>query len=256
MPPSALPCARGDRFLGGRLRAARCRRQPVAPVHAYRSHRTDGVMESVVGSTRTRTHLRRSPASSSCRSTPCINSSLPPRNGDLDAASQLLMIPDLINNHLCGSTTNEVTNASTTQLLDARTRTNGAPSCVRSSAFDGLCCRALHQPGTTLGTDRGASRHRVSGARGPVRGRGRKSRHRRARSPVPRWMPSRPSIYISCGTWALIGCELAAPLTTVEALARKCHQRARRRQHDALPEERDRALAARGVQTSVGIDRF
>jgi rhamnulokinase len=30
---------------------------------------------------------------------------------------------------------------------------------------------------------------------------------------------ARPSIYISCGTWALIGCELAEPLTTDEALA-------------------------------------
>ena len=86
-PPSlrgrdrSRPCRRahpvavgGDRLVGGRLRAARRRRAAVRPVHAYRSHRTDGVMESVVGRLG-RAASTTSPAFSSCRSTPCTNSS-------------------------------------------------------------------------------------------------------------------------------------------------------------------------------------
>jgi rhamnulokinase len=42
--------------------------------------------------------------------------------GRLKEADKFLMLPDLLNNILCGSDTNEITNASSTQLLNAYSR--------------------------------------------------------------------------------------------------------------------------------------
>ena len=83
------------------------------------------------------------------------------------AASTLLMVPDLVNHALCGSTTGEVTNASTTQLLDVAGR------CWSNDLIAELGLRRellpeLHEPGTQLGPVRGArsSSRRVAGGRG------------------------------------------------------------------------------------------
>ena len=136
--------------------------------------------------------------------------------GELDAASQLLMIPDLINNHLCGSTTNEVTNASTTQLLDARTHRWSTDLCEELGIRRSLL-PSLHEPGTTLGTIRRelAARYPALDGLSVVAC----ASHDTASAIVGTPLDTlRPSIYISCGTWALVGCELAAPLTTEAAL--------------------------------------
>ena len=44
------------------------------------------------------------------------------------------MVPDLVNLALCGSTTNDITNASTTQLLDVGTRSWSDELVSRSRA--------------------------------------------------------------------------------------------------------------------------
>ena len=189
--------------------------KPVEPVHAYRSHRTDGVLESVIGRLgRERiyeiTGIQFLPFNTVYQLVASTAS------GDLDAASQLLMIPDLINNHLCGSTTNEVTNASTTQLLDAHTHQWSTELCdelgIRRSVLP-----ALHQPGTTLGTVRREVTTGYPALEGlsVVAAASHDTASAIAGTPLD---GSRPSIYISCGTWALIGCELSEPLTTGEAL--------------------------------------
>ena len=56
--------------------------QPMGAVHAYRSRRTDGVMESVV-SRLGRPASTSSPVFSSCRSTPSINCGAQPRAANL-----------------------------------------------------------------------------------------------------------------------------------------------------------------------------
>jgi rhamnulokinase len=187
----------------------------VGPVHAYRSHRTDGVMDSVVGQLgRARIYgitgiqflpfntLYQLVASASSR--------------DIEDANRLLMIPDLLNNRLCGSTTNEITNASTTQLLDARTLEWSTELCdalgIRRSLLP-----PLHQPGTTLGTIHSeiAARHPLLEGLAVVAAASHDTASAIAGTPL---RSSRPSIYISCGTWALVGCELATPLTTEAAL--------------------------------------
>lgn len=189
--------------------------RPVGPVHAYRSHRTDGVMESVVA------HLGRS------RVYEITGIQFLPFNtmyqllaskssGDLDAASQVLMIPDLLNHHLCASTSNEITNASTTQLLDARTHEWSTELCEEIGIRRSLL-PSLHQPGTTLGRIRPelAAQYPSLDGLSVVACASHDTASAIAGTPL---LASRSSIYISCGTWALIGCELASPLTTDEAL--------------------------------------
>ena len=188
--------------------------QLVGPVHAYRSHRTDGVMESVVGRLG-RAHIYEL---TGIQFLPfnTIYQLLATSSVDLDAAAQLLMIPDLLNNHLCGSTTNEVTNASTTQLLDARTRQWSTQLCEELGIRRSLL-PSLHQPGTTLGTIRReiAAQHPALEGLSVVASASHDTASAIAGAPLS---SSRPSIYISCGTWALIGCELDVSLTTDQAL--------------------------------------
>jgi rhamnulokinase len=185
------------------------------PVHAYRSHRTDGVLESVVDRLG-RERIYEVTGTQFLPFNTIYQLVASASSGELDAASQLLMIPDLINNHLCGSTTNEVTNASTTQLLDARTHQWSTELCddlgIRRSLLP-----PLHQPGTTLGTIRRELTRRYPALDGlpVVAAASHDTASAIAGTPL---VSSRPSIYISCGTWALVGCELAAPLTTDEAL--------------------------------------
>ena len=122
------------------------------------------------------------------------------------------MVPDLVNNSLCGSTTNDITNASTTQLLDAGTR-SWSDELVAELGLRRDMLPVLHEPGAELGTVRGiggevdglpviaaASHDTASAVAGvPLR-------------------PDRRGVYISCGTWSLVGCEVVAPNTSSEAL--------------------------------------
>ncbi|MBK5331081.1 MAG: rhamnulokinase [Ilumatobacteraceae bacterium] len=188
----------------------------VGPVHAYRSHRTDGVMESVVGRLgRARiyqvTGIQFLPFNTMYQLAASLSS------GELEGASRLLMIPDLINNHLCGSTTNEVTNASTTQLLDARTHRWSGELCEALGIRPSLL-PSLHLPGAALGTIRRelTAQHPALEGLSVVAAASHDTASAIAGTPL---RSSQPSIYISCGTWALIGSELTAALTTDEALA-------------------------------------
>jgi len=187
----------------------------VGPVHAYRSHRTDGIMESVVDRLG-RKHIYDVTGIQFLPFNTVYQLVASQTAGELDDAAQLLMIPDLINNHLCGSTTNDVTNASTTQLLDATTHEWSNSLCTDVGIRRSLL-PSLHQPGTSLGTIQPdlAAHHPTLAGVTVVACASHDTASAIAGTPID---PSRPAIYISCGTWALVGCELAAPLTTDEAL--------------------------------------
>jgi rhamnulokinase len=122
-------------------------------------------------------------------------------------ARQLLLIPDLISYWLSGETGTELTNASTTQLLDPRTMDWSIPLAGRLGVPVGLFA-PLRRPGTLLG---------------PVK-------------PVLE-LPGHPQVitvpshdtaaavagipadcedfaFVCTGTWALVGIELPAPVIT------------------------------------------
>ena len=184
----------------------------LGPVHAYRSSRTDGVMDEVVG----RVGRERIYGITGIQFLP-FNTLYQLVAGARDApstraAARLLMVPDLVNHALCGSTTNDVTNASTTQLLDVSTRT-WSDELVAALGLRRDLLPALHEPGTGSAPSGLDARRRPAGRR---RG---QPRHGQRRRRHPARATGSTDVYISCGTWALVGCELAAPVTTAAALA-------------------------------------
>jgi rhamnulokinase len=184
----------------------------LGPVHAYRSSRTDGVMEAVtarVGRDRIYgiTGVQFLPLNTAYQLVAARDT---PEYAD---AARLLMIPDLVNHELCGSATNDVTDASTTQLLDASTRT-WSDELVEALELRRDLLPELHEPGTALGVVSGVDRT-VDGL--PVVA---AASHDTASAVAG--TPLRADgadVYISCGTWALVGCERSAPVATAEALA-------------------------------------
>jgi rhamnulokinase len=122
----------------------------------------------------------------------------------LAAARRLLLMPDLIGYWLTGVAVAELTNASTTQLLDVRTHGWSAPDAFR----------ALLPEIVAAGETVGALTAEVRGATGlsaPVIAVG---SHDTASAVVGVPVASERFAYISCGTWSLVGVELDAPVLT------------------------------------------
>jgi rhamnulokinase len=184
----------------------------VGPVHAYRSSRTDGVMDAV----RERVGAERIYGVTGIQFLPFNTAyQLVAARGTAEYAGavRLLMVPDLVGHALCGATTNDVTNASTTQLLDVRRRTWSDDLVAALGLRRGLL-PPLHEPGTHLGPIRGVDPS-VDGV--PLVA---AASHDTASAFVGTpWHPDRPAVSISCGTWSLVGCEIGAPVTSRAALA-------------------------------------
>ena len=127
-------------------------------------------------------------------------------------AKKFLLLPDLLNNLLVGSETTEVTNASTTQLLNGRTRSWDfeliSQLDLRREIFPGL-----HEPGTPLGTITGFGD--LDGI--PVIAVGSHDTAS-AVAGIP-FADIASEAYLSSGTWSLLGIESETPITTPEALA-------------------------------------
>jgi rhamnulokinase len=133
-------------------------------------------------------------------------------------ASRLLLVPDLITYWLTGRQVAEVTNASTTGLLDARTRTWASSLLERLIAeyprLSGLGERLpeLVEPGTVAGPLTDPVRE-VTGL-GPVPVFAVAS-HDTASAVVGTPLPDEgTAAYISSGTWSLVGVELPEPVLT------------------------------------------
>jgi rhamnulokinase len=135
-----------------------------------------------------------------CRLTPKV----------VDAAHVLVTIPDLLNYWLSGRICSEYTIATTTQFVDARTRTWAAPLL---SAI-GLPARVLAdivQPGTVVGQVRSDAAPALAGT--PVVA---PACHDTA-SAVASVCAGASTAFISSGTWSLLGTELDAPVMTAKA---------------------------------------
>ncbi|PPF57272.1 rhamnulokinase [Clavibacter michiganensis] len=134
----------------------------------------------------------------------------------LRSADQALLVPDLIGYWLTGTARTEITNASTTGLLDPRTRTWDEELLARLDLPRGVLA-PLIEPGTRLGTllptvadELGAPQNLGVVAVGS---------HDTASAVVA--VPSTDDhvAYISSGTWSLVGLELDAPVITPESRA-------------------------------------
>ncbi|MGY1639105.1 rhamnulokinase family protein [Geodermatophilus sp. SYSU D00742] len=130
------------------------------------------------------------------------------------AARRLLMVPDLLTHWLTGTVGAEVTNASTTGLLDATTR-EWAWELVDRLGFDRGLFPPLRHPGERLG-ELTAEVLAETGLTGPVPVTAVGS-HDTASAVVGVPAATDRFAYVSCGTWSLVGVELEKPVLTEES---------------------------------------
>ena len=220
------------------------------PVH-YRDARTDGVLPAVLDAIPAAelyatTGLQLLPFNTIYQLVAAQGSP------QLDAARRLLLMPDLLCYWLTGAQRAELTNASTTQLLDVTRRAWSAGLIRRVGLDPALFPAALrprrpdrrarpvgpgrHRPGRPRAGDRGRlARHRVG--RGGRAGPRRAVRLHLLRHLVPGRRGARPA-----------GAERGQPRGQLQ-------QRTRRRRHGPLPAQRDGPLAAPGMPAGLGRRR-
>lgn len=122
-------------------------------------------------------------------------------------ADTLLLLPDLIGERLTGVRAAEITNASTTGLLDASTRT-WSEHVLNRLGLDAALLPELVEPGTVLGPvlpEHGLPGGLVVTTVGS---------HDTASAVVAVPATNPRFAYVSSGTWSLVGLELAAPSLT------------------------------------------
>jgi rhamnulokinase len=131
-------------------------------------------------------------------------------------AARLLLVPDLLTYWLTGEQGTELTNASTTQLVDPRTRTWAYGIAERLGIDLGLFA-PLRQPGDPAGLLRPGVLEET-GLTGPVPVTAVAS-HDTASAVAAVPAAGERFAYICTGTWSLAGLELAAPVLTEESRA-------------------------------------
>ncbi|MGJ6979706.1 rhamnulokinase [Aestuariimicrobium soli] len=132
--------------------------------------------------------------------------------GVLQRADQLLLVPDLLASWLCGARVAERTNASTTGLLDPRTGEWNLDLVARLGLPPRLL-PPLVDPGTPLGAVLPDVARRLGYSSEVVA----VASHDTASAVVAVPAAGERFAYISCGTWGLVGLELAAPVITEQA---------------------------------------
>jgi len=179
------------------------------PLH-YRDGRTDGVMDSVVArlgaeTIYATTGLQFLPFNTIYQLVAAVDTP------QARAAASVLLMPDLISYWLSGSLGAEITNASTTQLLDVRGR-RWATSLMTDAGLDPRLFPPLREPGSRIGgllpTVAEETGLRVAV---PVLAVG---SHDTASAVVGVPAEGNRFAYISCGTWSLVGVELTSPVLT------------------------------------------
>lgn len=129
---------------------------------------------------------------------------------ELERAKTFLMVPDYLGYVLTGEIANEYTNASTTALVDARTRT-WDDELIARLGLPRAIFPPISEPGHELGRLAPAIRERVGFDCRVVL----PATHDTGSAwlAVPASDPA--AAYLSSGTWSLLGCENTEPLTGV-----------------------------------------
>ncbi|MFI9802913.1 rhamnulokinase family protein [Streptomyces sp. NPDC052301] len=184
------------------------------PVH-YRDARTEGVAEKVWATVPAEelyaaTGLQYAPFNTLYQLTAARSTA------QFARAVRLLLIPDLLTYWLTGEQGTELTNASTTQLIDPRTRTWSYDVAGRLGIDLGLFA-PLRQPGDPAGVLR-PEVLRETGLTGPVPVTAVGS-HDTASAVAAVPATGERFAYICTGTWSLAGLELTAPVLTEESRA-------------------------------------
>ena len=130
----------------------------------------------------------------------------------LRQAERFLMLPDLLNYVFSGSKSTDLTDASTTQLLNATTR-EWDFELIDRLQIPRHIFPPIHKPGAVLGKINGHGSldgiHVVAVGSHDTAS---------AVAGIP-LKPSKDSAYISSGTWSLVGLELDSPVATLQSLS-------------------------------------
>lgn len=181
--------------------------------HHYRDPRTDGVLDRVLGRV-PKTALYRRTGLQLMQINTLVQLYSVVGSAQLRAAETLLMMPDLFHYWLTGKIVSETTIASTSQLLNATTR-QWDVALLETLGLPSRILPPLVAPGTVLGTLRpeiaqdtrlppdtlviAPASHDTASAVAAIAGGG---------------------MFVSSGTWSLVGTEVAEPILTPEALER------------------------------------
>jgi rhamnulokinase len=179
--------------------------------HHYRDSRTDGVMEQVFA----RVSRERIYAETGVQFLPfntlyqwyAARQQTPKL---LEAATTLVSLPDLLNYWLTGHVHAELTNATTTQFVDIRTR-SWATSLLRDLDLPTRLLPQLVEPGSIAGALLRSVSADLEGTPVVVPG-----CHDTA-SAVASVRASEDTAFLSSGTWSLLGVELSEPIVTPKA---------------------------------------
>jgi rhamnulokinase len=179
------------------------------PVH-YRDGRTDGALGLVLAKIPAAelyavTGIQQLPINTICQLAAAAGTP------QLQAAATLLLIPDLLGYWLTGSIGTEITNASTTQLLDVRAQT-WATRLMDRTGLEAALFPPLRRPGDVVGE----VRPEVAAGTGLPAGLSLVAvgSHDTASAVASVPAHGRHFAYISCGTWSLVGMELDRPVLT------------------------------------------
>ena len=172
--------------------------QEVLPVYAYRDSRTDAVIPEVhkimsFSELYRRTGCQFQPFNSVYQLYDDLN------KGRLDGVTDVLMIPEYLMYKLCGAKVREYTNATTMGMVNGQTGEFDR-EIIATLGFPGHLFPALSHPGTVIGKYKGikvmlcATHDTGSAVEGiPMDG---------------------EQLYISSGTWSLLGVKTPNPITT------------------------------------------
>jgi len=130
----------------------------------------------------------------------------------MKSATTFLMLPDLLNYVLSGVLSNDITNASSTQLLNAHSQ-EWDWELIDKLEIPRSIFPALHKPGVKLGHIKGHGK--LDGISVVAVG---SHDTASAVAGVP-LRSTKDSAYISSGTWSLVGLELDAPITSAKAFS-------------------------------------
>jgi rhamnulokinase len=183
------------------------------PVH-YRDARTDGVLDRLVGLAGAKRLYQLSGLQFMPFNT-IYQLAAARQDPQFAAARRLLLVPDLLGYWLTGQQVAEITNASTTGLLDVAARTWSA-SLVELVALPAGLLPPLVEPGCQVGELQPEVLD-STGLTGPVPVWAVGS-HDTASAVVGVPAATERFAYISCGTWSLVGLELNAPVLTADSM--------------------------------------
>ena len=131
---------------------------------------------------------------------------------ELQKAERILLIPDLLNYFLTGRAVNEYTDASTTQLLDAKKR-NWDFELIRKLGLPEKLFGEIVQPGTVIGKLKPELAKELGGNADVIA----IGSHDTASAVAAAPLKSKHCAYLSSGTWSLMGLEEPEPIINEES---------------------------------------